>query len=213
MLFYPQPCIGHMGGKSSVVDMILVAVILLIILFFVLSVLGDRERRRRNEEIRKRVLGGTFLSADQFESDRAYSGLGDLSDPDSDVSGCYVILIFEAPVMDGNYDGYWHGYIGQSIHVVSRVHSHLTGSGNGDVYADRKYGKHVYVRIVTCPVAELNSLEVRLIAAFDWDRLYNKSRGGGVQHTGVPDEDYSGGFRCHRSDSAMLLVEVSSRCR
>ena len=60
-------------------------------------------------------------------------------------AGCYVILIFNKYVKNGRFDKYENVYVGQSIWVENRVHNHLIGKGNGDVYADVKYGKKVYV--------------------------------------------------------------------
>ena len=158
-----------------------------------LPYLGPLINSGRNERIRERVFSGRFMTAEEFERDRMVKGFaGNYGSRYSDTSGCYVILIFDGPVAGGDFGGYRNGYVGQSVNVIARVHSHLTGKGNGDVYADRKNGKHVYVRLITCPVEELNSLEVMLIGAFDWKRLYNRNRGGGSRHGGVPDRPYSG---------------------
>lgn len=34
--------------------------------------------------------------------------------------------------------------------MYKRVYNHLTGHGSGDVYADVKYGKYVYVKFIAC---------------------------------------------------------------
>lgn len=39
-------------------------------------------------------------------------------------------------------------YVGQGTQVFNRVNSHLTGKGNGDVYADYKYGDEFSIRII-----------------------------------------------------------------
>ena len=169
--------------------------ILMLLLLISPLAIGAIVKKRRNEKIKERVFSGSFIPAEQFEKDRLVRGFaGNYGSKYSDTSGCYIILIFDRPVTDGDYECYRNGYIGQSINVISRVHNHLTGKGNGDVYADMKIGKHVYVKIITCPVAELNSLEIRLIAAFDRNRLYNKSKGGGSKHGGVPDRQYYGKY-------------------
>ena len=41
--------------------------------------------------------------------------------------------------------------------MCKRVHSHFNGKGNGDVYADIKYGK--YVQFYPCGKNELNKIE------------------------------------------------------
>ena len=160
--------------------------------------IGTLLNRKRNEEIKQRVYSGRFMTAEEFEKDRLIKGFtGNYGSRYSDTSGCYIILIFDRPVTDGDFERYRNGYIGQSINVISRVHNHLNGKGNGDVYADIKYGKYVYVKIITCPISELNSLEVKLIRAFDRNRLYNRSKGGGAKHEGIPDRQYSGSYSNH----------------
>ncbi len=149
----------------------------------------------RSEGIRTVVFSGDFMTADQFERDWSRSDfIGKYGSRFVDGPGCYIILMFDSPVANGDYSRYINGYIGQSINACARVHNHLTGKGNGDVYADRKSGKYLYVKIITCEISELNDLETRLIASFDWDRLYNRSKGGGSKHEGIPDRKYSGNY-------------------
>lgn len=97
-----------------------------------------------------------------------------------DKPGCYVFLIFDKPVKNNNYSKYQNVYVGQSIHVYKRVKSHLSGKGNGDVYADYRYGKHVYVTIYPCARTELNHLEKQLITLYKATKSYNKTAGGGT---------------------------------
>ena len=72
-------------------------------------------------------------------------------------------------------------YVGQSVKVLARVKQHLTSHGNGDVYADFKYGDSFTVK--TIPLAEsgyqsLNDLERDAIEAFDaYEKGYNMTRG------------------------------------
>ena len=61
---------------------------------------------------------------------------------------------------------------------ASRVHAHFNGKGNGDVYADVRNGKHVYVQLKPCPKDQMNDLEKSLIAAFHATDSYNSTRGG-----------------------------------
>lgn len=72
-------------------------------------------------------------------------------------------------------------YVGQSINVVERAKHHLTGKGNGDVYADFKYGDSfevVLIDINNTNYSNLNDLERYTIAAFRaYDKGYNKTRG------------------------------------
>lgn len=73
---------------------------------------------------------------------------------------------------------YENVYVGQSLHVCSRVRNHLTGHGNGDVYADVRNGKPVFVKIVPCPAQQMNALEKKLIKAFNATSSYNNTAGG-----------------------------------
>ena len=93
-------------------------------------------------------------------------------------SGCYVILIFNRWVRHGNYSNYRDVYVGQSSYMYSRVHDHLNGAGNGDVYADVKYGKKVYVMFIPCKRSEMNHIEKELIEKYDATSSYNTTKGG-----------------------------------
>lgn len=72
-------------------------------------------------------------------------------------------------------------YVGQGKNVLSRVNSHFTGSGNGDVYADYKYGdefKIKLVSLVSSGYASLNDLERAMINTYNsYERGYNRNRG------------------------------------
>ena len=93
--------------------------------------------------------------------------------------GCYVFLIFDEPVINNDYSSYNSVYVGQSENVGKRVRNHLTGHGNGDVYADFKYGKFVYVKMIICDYDELDGMERDLIFTYDaQNRGYNKTQGG-----------------------------------
>lgn len=133
---------------------------------------------RRQREVRRTLLEATPVSAEEFLKNwrvgRRGSGLGYGA---TDEAGCYVILT--NPVYDGSGDvSYEAVYVGQSIHVAQRVRAHLTGHGNGDVYADVRAGKPVEVRMVRCAPSDLNATERSLIAAFDATSSYNRTRGG-----------------------------------
>lgn len=72
-------------------------------------------------------------------------------------------------------------YVGQAVNVLSRINQHLTGHGNGDVYADFKYGDRFTVtsiRLRGSGCATLNELERRCIAHYKADSTgYNKTKG------------------------------------
>ena len=64
---------------------------------------------------------------------------------------------------------------------MNRVNAHFTGHGNGDVYADWKYGDEFTIRIIRLEdsgYSSLNALERDTIASYSaYYKGYNKTRG------------------------------------
>ena len=58
------------------------------------------------------------------------------------------------------------------------MRNHLTGHGNGDVYADVRMGKPVFVKLVPCTAEQMNALEKNLIRTFNATSSYNSTAGG-----------------------------------
>lgn len=72
-------------------------------------------------------------------------------------------------------------YVGQAKDVVGRVKQHFSGHGNGDVYADYKYGDIFRIRTVKLEGSgfqSLNALERKAISKYNaYSSGYNKTRG------------------------------------
>lgn len=89
----------------------------------------------------------------------------------SDLAGCYVLYNKTKRMY----------YVGQSKDIICRVKQHFTGKGNGDVYADYKYGDLFEVGLLLLSDTRykgLNDLERDLIDVFGaYERGYNKTRG------------------------------------
>lgn len=72
-------------------------------------------------------------------------------------------------------------YVGQAKRLFFRVKQHFTGRGNGDVYADYKYGDSFLIRLVTLRESgydDLDRLERDLIAKYHaYSHGYNKTAG------------------------------------
>ena len=72
-------------------------------------------------------------------------------------------------------------YVGQGRKILNRVNSHFTGKGNGDVYADYKYGDEFTIKMISLEnsgCASLNELERLMIAEYDACACgYNKTKG------------------------------------
>lgn len=152
----------------------------LIALLVVLCVAVGILQACRQRRLRESVLQSEPIPAKEFlgnwitarSGHRAAGGYKLMDQP-----GCYVILTNPHDNERGgqDYDGV---YVGQSVKVCSRVKAHLTGHGNGDVYADVRDGQDVVVRIIPCPAEEMNAREKELIAAFNATSSYNNTRGG-----------------------------------
>lgn len=72
-------------------------------------------------------------------------------------------------------------YVGQGKKVFQRVNSHFTGHGNGDVYADYKYGDKFTIKMIALAnsgFGTLNELERNAITTYNaYAKGYNKTRG------------------------------------
>ena len=72
-------------------------------------------------------------------------------------------------------------YVGQGKHVHQRVTAHFSGRGNGDVYADYKYGDEFTIKMVELEnsgYTTLNELERHMIRAYNaYTKGYNKTQG------------------------------------
>ena len=73
-------------------------------------------------------------------------------------------------------------YVGQSLHVLTRINQHFTGNGgNADVYADFKYHDRFEITIVKFEgsgYSTLNEMEREAIYAYNaYTKGYNKTRG------------------------------------
>ena len=74
-------------------------------------------------------------------------------------------------------------YVGQTKRLYERVYQHFTGRGNGDVYADYKYGATFTITLIpltTSGYQDLDKLEKDMIAKYDsYNSGYNRNSGNG----------------------------------
>lgn len=155
--------------------------ILLLGALFILTVLWIKARntpKAKQARLRRKIKKGGFTYWEKFEEEWITSEKDRTGLKYNDFPGCYVILIFDRPVHGKRFWGWENIYVGQSVNVCQRVHNHFNGKGKGDVYADIKYGKYAYVRIVPVKAKRLNDMETALIAAFSATNSYNRTKGG-----------------------------------
>ena len=125
---------------------------------------------RVNEMVQNQVTtnANNFLKDYNSLAKKRNGAIGNL-----DASGVYVLFNTTKQLY----------YVGQSINVLKRVKTHLTGSGNGDVYADVyadfKYNDNFEVTIHHCNKDELNDIERAFITKYkaSTSQGYNKNRG------------------------------------
>lgn len=124
--------------------------------------------------IQKRARQSRAIKSDDFlEQWDAYRQL--------DRPGCYIITIYKRRPNKRKVKrvtGYHEIYIGQSVNMHRRVFNHFTGHGNGDVYADVKYQRYVFVKFIPCTPELLNQYEKSLIQLYQATKSYNRTKGG-----------------------------------
>jgi hypothetical protein len=152
--------------------------IILFVIVLIIAIIKNLVYAKRRHDV---CSSGNFTYYQKFErnwiqyksGNRGVTGL-----KYSDRPGCYIIMIFNHPVHNNVFTNYENIYIGQSEKVHQRVHNNFNGKGKGDIYADIKYGKYVYVQFVYCSIQNLNDTERELISLFNATNSYNNTRGG-----------------------------------
>lgn len=173
------------GGGAFYAVLYLLLVLGFAVLVWYLS--GRRKRR-----IRKILRDELPVSAQEFEENWITGR--DRREPDGykyhEFPGCYVILFYDVkPEVEDDFDRYHDVYVGQSLNVTERVHHHFTGYGRGDVYADLKAGRYVYVKLIPCEREGLNDLERALIDEYGATESYNATAGGGTDWEAKDDRE------------------------
>lgn len=158
--------------SSNNIPLIFGGMILIYVLLIVLLIVWFFYRRKKvKDAIMRLTSGAQEIPAEEFMRMREVrEGKRKISNQ-SDFTGIYIIH----NLTKGMY------YVGQSKNVLKRISSHLGGSGNGDVYADLKYGDVFTVKAI--PLAgsgysNLDALERDAIQTYDaFEHGYNKNRG------------------------------------
>lgn len=152
--------------QSNSITWVLVAYVVFWFVYIVIGLCLKKRELRILARVRG-LLKGEGVSPREFLSAR------DALLRNGDFTGIYVI---HNTTKDMNY-------VGQSVRVVGRVTQHFTGHGNGDVYADYKYGDDFTINVVSLYESGYESLDalerdaIRAYAAYDCG--YNRTRGNG----------------------------------
>ena len=151
---------GNLAGQDLLNFEISIGAIIMILLVIIagcIQLIAIERQRQHQAALRQSILGSQMISAGNFlgnwkttkSGNKVTGGYKMLDQP-----GCYVIVTSPSP--DGK--AYENVYVGQSLYVCSRVRNHLTGHGNGDVYADVRNGKPVFVKIVFRTILRTDSI-------------------------------------------------------
>lgn len=123
-----------------------------------------RMEYERNERVKKQILD-EGISFDDFKYLREKTN--------GDFVGVYILY---------NVDKEMY-YVGQATRTFFRVNQHFTGKGNGDVYADYKYGdefKILVIKLTESGYDDLDELEKDMIEKYHaYTNGYNKTKGNG----------------------------------
>lgn len=131
-----------------------------------------RKRRRLKRKIKKLAKSQKEITPKQFFKFRNKRGKDRKYISNKyNFSGVYILY---------NYDKDLY-YVGQGKKIFNRINAHFTGKGNGDVYADYKYGDKFGIRMISLKESKfktLNELERYAIQAYSaYSKGYNKTRG------------------------------------
>jgi hypothetical protein len=163
------------GGSPGIVRLFFLAALGLLCFGILRKTIFCNKKWEGRKELKKLIRSKQFLFWQDFEKNWLADGKGYKY---QDTPGCYVILSFKKRPSRNHLERFDDVYVGQSVHLCQRVHNHFNGKGNGDIYADLRYGRFVYVALIPCKQRDLNENEKILIEAFDATTSYNKTKGG-----------------------------------
>ena len=145
----------------------------LITIFVLIIKLGQKQIQKIRNEIGQLSNDAMEITPSEFFNlrRRANSYRAIKSDPTYNFTGVYILF-------NKTKNMY---YVGQAKHVFDRVNQHFTGKGNGDVYADYKYGDEFTIKMINFEnsgYSSLNELERHTIWVYNaYSKGYNKTRG------------------------------------
>lgn len=152
----------------------IIAIFVLFGLSIFLVFLGYLQQRKIDKKIEKLASGTEELTPEEFFNLRNFS-FGGRGRPKYASTKNFVGVYIIFNITKNMY------YVGQAHKILDRVNNHFTGKGNGDVYADYKYGDQFTIKMIALNKSgyrSLNDLErdtIRKYKAFA--RGYNKTRG------------------------------------
>lgn len=146
-------------------------VLWLFIIFFILWLLQIIHRINIKIKIQKLANNTLEITPEEFFKIRTTKNGNKYISIDKEFSGVYILY-------NKTKNMY---YVGQAKKIFQRVNQHFTGHGNGDVYADYKYGDDFTIKMIELENSgfnTLNELERHTIKEYNaFSKGYNKTRG------------------------------------
>lgn len=146
-------------------------IVLFVFFFLVLYIRIETQRSRTIKRLKKLTKGKLELTPDEFFKMR-----------NKRVSYKYVSTSYQFPgvyILHNKTKKMY--YVGQAEDVIFRINQHFTGHGNGDVYADYKYGDKFTIKTIPLKGSgyiRLDALEKDTIEVYDaFEHGYNRNRG------------------------------------
>ena len=133
-----------------------------------------RTQARARKVARETILNGAEVSMSVEKLVERWGGEGHsgIAGVDSflDSCGCYIVAVSSRAVKNSDYTSCSDIYVGKGSSMGDAAYADATGTGNADVYADIKFGRHAYVLFYACNADRLDELAESLVCALDAKR-------------------------------------------
>lgn len=155
---------GHFPFQILFVIYILIAAFIFAVVAFRGPYIAKRARAK--------VLSEPWIDARDLVRDWAGEGKYKAADG----LGCYMLLVFDHEVTDGNYEGYQEVYVGKANKAYKGAYAQLTGHGKcKEIAKDYKNkNRYVYVQARFYDKEDVNKMERTLVGSMKAQESYNK---------------------------------------
>lgn len=159
---------------NSIFYLVIIIAIVLVIALIIMSSIEIRKEKKLKETIHDLVNNSVALTTEEFlmVRNKSFGGRGNpLYSKHYTYEGVYILYNKTKSLY----------YVGQGTKIFDRVNNHFVGRGNGDVYADYKYGDEWLISMIALENSgfeSLNELERNTIKVYNSvENGYNRTRG------------------------------------
>lgn len=162
-----------------IVPIAFVLIAFVIFIIFRIIAANNRKQQEQREAVEKWLNNPDGIVYEQWQLiARKYGTVGEFKLKYQQLKGKLKEADYSAIYVLKNLTNDFY-YVGQSVNVFKRVNQHFSGKGNGNVYADYKYGQDFQVNIIPVEKDRLNEIEFNLIKILNANgaKGYNISKG------------------------------------